>query len=558
MTNNSFFIKIRQLFAKFTPAHLAIILIIGAVFIVSSPLLANAQDPQTQTTGISSSGFVPNLTQTLTESIIGVNCNVQENQPALKVYLASSDACYYQGGQGVAYNGLQGGAMQALFQINDKMYQSPPSSAVVWAYDQYQQLHDKQLITTVYAQDPNQVDFYFPGLGYNLLSPVLALWQWSRNMVYTVYIIIIIVISFLILFRQSLGGSTVVTIVNSLPSLIISLVLVTVSYPLAGLFVDGIYVGTNLIQNTLITGTSAPGRELKQSELIPLKDADGNRPVGIYDSYLIQPDDPQMSIWAIWGTSGADVVKCETVLDKDNNPVPVDPNDPDGPKQESCENKIVPNIGDSSVLKYVGTVAQSAIGPGANLIGNSILLTGGNHLIGFVLALAAFMSAIKLFFALLKSYLTLTLAPIYLPWMFLWTAFPSKTKSGIVSALKPLGAATLTFIAIYAVFLLMIIFGQSGNFTGPFRNLGQFQFVPPLLGYGSEFQSDSSIVKSILIYMLFMMTPTIPDMVNNLLNVQSGGQTLQRIGQSTAKAGGQAAGMFRGVTNLAGLTGKKS
>lgn len=555
MTKTKLLQKVKNLNMQKHAKYIFTTLLIGLFFVIASPQNTTAQtDPGL--TGAGHVGFIPSLGEALNGAIVGtVGCTTNNPKPALDIWLLTEETCVDKDGGVVVQR--QGGAIAALFEVNDKMYQSPPSSSIIWAYDQYQQFQDKELLTTVYAQDPNDTDFYFPGLGYNLLTPVLSLWQWSRNLVYTIYIVIIIVIAFLILFRQSLGGSTVVTLVNSLPSLIISLVLVTLSYPIAGVFVDFIYIGTNLLQNSLITGTSAPGNELQSTELIPVKE-DPLNPGRNPDSFYIQPDDPEISIWAIWGSSGSDIVTCELQFDDvTGDPIFNTPGDPNSGQVESCANNLIPNIEDSAILKYVGSITQGSLGAGANILGNSALLSGGNFLLSLVLALAAFMSAIKLFFALLRAYLTLTLSPIYLPWMFLWTAFPSKTKSGIISALKPLAAASCTFICVYGLFLLMIIFGQSDNFTGAFKDAGQFQFVPPLLGYGSQFQTDSSIVKSLLVYMLFMVAPTIPDMVNSLLNVQSGGQTAQKIGQSTAQAGGRLLGFTGQVLNLPGSAKKK-
>lgn len=49
---------------------------------------------------------------------------------------------------------------------------------------------------------------------------------------------IFIIIAFVILFRQKINGQQYVTVINALPNIIIALIVVTFSYPLAGLLID--------------------------------------------------------------------------------------------------------------------------------------------------------------------------------------------------------------------------------------------------------------------------------------------------------------------------------
>lgn len=420
-------------------------------------------------------------------------------------------------------------ALASTGALIDTFYLNPPNSSVVWAYDQYQKIQNRELMA-VYAQanDPGANAFYFPGLGYTLLLPVLGLWTWSRNMVLIFYVAIVIVLSFLILFRQSLGGQASVTIINSIPSLILSLVLVTLSYPIAGFFVDLIYIGTGVVQNSLLTAQGAPGKEFMTSRLLKIEGQTNN------DINYLQPDDPYVSIWAIWGTSNAKIFDC--------------------PGDENCVNNLIPqgiDIEQTGLLKYIGKILPL----GEEAAGGGVVQEAGNRLLDLVLGLAAFMAAFRLFLALLKNYVTLALSPIYLPWLFFAAAIPSKTKSSIIGALKPLAAASLTFIAVYALFLLMIIIGQSDGFSNEaLRNAGEFKFTPPLLGYSPDQVGEvgTSVTRALIIYVLFLAAPTIPDMINNLLSVQSSSQLAGQIGGTTSKAAGQVFGGFGKI-----LGGKK-
>lgn len=78
--------------------------------------------------------------------------------------------------------------------------------------------------------------FVFSGQG--ALAPIYKLWQISRNITYVFFSVIFIIIAFVILFRQKINGQQYVTVINALPNIIIALVVVTFSYPLAGLLID--------------------------------------------------------------------------------------------------------------------------------------------------------------------------------------------------------------------------------------------------------------------------------------------------------------------------------
>lgn len=78
-------------------------------------------------------------------------------------------------------------------------------------------------------------------------SGVGQLWNLTRNIAYACYVVIMIIIGFMIMFRNKIGGQVMVTIGNSLPKLIISLVLVTFSFAIIGLIIDIAGVARNII-----------------------------------------------------------------------------------------------------------------------------------------------------------------------------------------------------------------------------------------------------------------------------------------------------------------------
>ena len=76
--------------------------------------------------------------------------------------------------------------------------------------------------------------------GYQELSNsgIISLWNRVLNISYLIFVIVMITAGFMIMFRHKLGGQTMVTIGNVLPGVIVSLILATFSFALAGLIID--------------------------------------------------------------------------------------------------------------------------------------------------------------------------------------------------------------------------------------------------------------------------------------------------------------------------------
>jgi hypothetical protein len=69
-------------------------------------------------------------------------------------------------------------------------------------------------------------------------SGIHVLWAFTRNIAYSGFVLIMIVIGFMIMFRNKIGGQTLVTIGNSIPKIVVGLILVTFSFAIAGIILD--------------------------------------------------------------------------------------------------------------------------------------------------------------------------------------------------------------------------------------------------------------------------------------------------------------------------------
>lgn len=129
--------------------------------------------------------------------------------------------------------------------------------------DYYAQAEEKSLLAAVfeersfsgitYTKDVIRKFHLIPeakaqaGFGYEGLSIIQGLWQASRNIAYFFFVIAIIVMAFMIMFRVKISPQVVITVQSALPKIVVALVLITFSYAIAGFLVDLMYVAIGII-----------------------------------------------------------------------------------------------------------------------------------------------------------------------------------------------------------------------------------------------------------------------------------------------------------------------
>lgn len=129
--------------------------------------------------------------------------------------------------------GLFAGGISAL-------YTNPPASGIQEIKYTASKIFDYTTgAEPAYAQSKG---YGFTGLGGDSGGAVRALWTASRNMAYLIMTILLIASGFLIMFRVKINPQTVVSLQTMIPKLIITMILVTFSFAIAGLVIDMIYV----------------------------------------------------------------------------------------------------------------------------------------------------------------------------------------------------------------------------------------------------------------------------------------------------------------------------
>lgn len=120
-----------------------------------------------------------------------------------------------------------GGALGMIGYLVQGLYDNPPP---VSAGDYLATIHP---ITETFASShPTGT------VGQDALSPLIIPWILIRNVTYGLFILILVATGLMVMFRSKIDPRTVVTVQAALPNLVVSLVLITFSFALAGLVID--------------------------------------------------------------------------------------------------------------------------------------------------------------------------------------------------------------------------------------------------------------------------------------------------------------------------------
>lgn len=141
----------------------------------------------------------------------------------------------------------ESGALSGLAKAIALTYAVPPVSGVDYIAHQ---IHNFNPLKPAYAQQT--------GIGFDLLTPVQKIWTAFRNASYVGFVIVFVVIGFMVMFRAHISPQAVATVQDSLPRIVIALILVTFSYAIAGLMIDIMFLLLNIAINLLIPADLSP------------------------------------------------------------------------------------------------------------------------------------------------------------------------------------------------------------------------------------------------------------------------------------------------------------
>ena len=270
----------------------------------------------------------------------------------------------------------------------------------------------------------------------NNLQPLLPMWKALRNIIYSLSAIIFVVIGIMIMLRVKISPQAVISIQNSIPKIVTSLILVTFSYAIAGLIIDI----SNWIQAFV---------------LVLIFNAKG---VGL-DSSLFNQGSWDKAAWqTLYPTdnSGNNFYIFKSLMSADFT------------KLSMLANRTVP-VGSLFILgMVVGQVILGSLlggvtgllGSGPSLVGNvvgqglgTIIGAAGGLIFVLVLWIVVAIWLIKLFFGLLKTYVSILLKIITGPLEIGMGSFPN-SKIGFSSWIIDL----ISKVAVFPVVLIALVF----------------------------------------------------------------------------------------------------
>lgn len=385
------------------------------------------------------------------------------------------------------------------------------------------------------------------GSGFNGIRPLINIWAAFRNIVYLIFILIFIIIGLLIMLRVKIDPRTVMTIENQLPKIIMAILLVTFSFPIAGLFIDIMWVSIYLIFNTIAGISPDIASQVQNFNPAAMQGKNALEAAGGAGSIFNISHDVAGSIKEI----------IQSLLDL--HPANVTNYIPlnifydvanafgIGPDKRSFADWVIDFISNSVATGVGLSVAQAS---NLSIFGTSIptgWVTGalaGTAVFGFleislralipyaiaflIISVAILWALLRLWFTLIASYIYILIDVVLAPFLILMGIFPGQSMI--------FGWWTRDMIAnlsVYPVTILMFLLGSV--FMKVFgTNSTPDQFVPPLIGSTGSTNGIGSIIGLAII----LMTPVVATMMRD---------TLKAPQFKYAAAAGQALGVAPGV-----------
>ncbi|PWU23744.1 hypothetical protein C5B42_01805 [Candidatus Cerribacteria bacterium 'Amazon FNV 2010 28 9'] len=181
------------------------------------------------TTTVADCGFTDTTTQKVSGD--GALCSILKGLIVLMAGTTPSGSSQANSGSGHQTALYYPGAIGTTLNMTGIALANPPVSSREYVADVMQNMQHP-FVQSAYAQ----------GIGFSSLSPVLGLWKVFRDVAYFFFVVIFVVVGFLIMIRSKIGSQAAVTAQQMLPKLVVSLILVTFSYAIAGLMIDIMYL----------------------------------------------------------------------------------------------------------------------------------------------------------------------------------------------------------------------------------------------------------------------------------------------------------------------------
>lgn len=361
-------------------------------------------------------------------------------------------------------NAFKSSLMGQVSNLISMTYINPPASGVYWVTNT---LQNAGFIPQSYAAE---------GMGFAMIKPLMNLWKIFRDIAYLVIVIILIAIGFMIMFRTKINPQTVISVENSLPKVVVALLLITFSFAIAGFLIDLMYlviviaIGI-LSNNNTYYDTSQTQNMFLHSNLTTLWDAivplpqDAKNLIGlprfayVGDAFMaFLPENLNVGLHILTITAGV-IFGSMAVF------------------------RLVQATGAVNVANNwqfagfgIGALPQLALStiliPTIVIIVYQLIVNGLGFVIGFIVSLAIFGMICNIFFLLLKSYIQITISIIFSPIILLFEALPGNNNFSFW--VKGLLGELVTFPIVITLLLVEKVMFMTMTYPGDF-------WTPPFL-----------------------------------------------------------------------------
>ncbi len=134
-------------------------------------------------------------------------------------------------------------------------FMNPPASGSYWVYENLQKTG---FVPKSYAAT---------GIRFASLQPLSEVWKLFRDIALLVIVLFLIVAGFMIMFKVKISPQAVISLENTLPRVVITLILIVFSFAIGGFLIDLMYVVTHVIVAIIGSNSVHPISPIQQVTL---------------------------------------------------------------------------------------------------------------------------------------------------------------------------------------------------------------------------------------------------------------------------------------------------
>lgn len=345
------------------------------------------------------------------------------------------------------------GLVSQLGGIMGAAVKSPPVSLSNYLADVRQNISKHGIVQPAYAQGT--------GFGFQNLLPVLPIWKAFRNVAYFVFVLVFVLYGFMIMFRMKINPQNVASFQTAIPKIVMTLILITFAYAIAGFMIDLMFVVFNLVLSVFETSglITDPNNAMVKA---------GSGQYGVLPSFLLS-----------LGTSLLFVP----------------------PRLISVLTNLPTWVG------FISDIFLSASGIGL--------------LLRIIIVFAIIYSYVKLIFKLFEAYITVIIQVIFSPIILLQDVLPGSQAFGnwlrnIIAHLSVFPVTMVMFLLSY-IFMAQPLASIISQQVGVQNLQNGSGLYLPLIGVGGA--TDSSAILVVIGFFIILMASKYVDMVREALKV---------------------------------------